>query len=236
MLDTTKLSSLYFDGQPQEIGARYDGGKIALGPAAAGKEIQWIKVNGLLIADRCICTNVSWEQLDDQGLVFGTPVQIDGNMYLCRCLKVGAKDGVPNEWDAALDETDESNDLWQWEDAFFWGQETLENRVSFRAVRGGISARYWYNLNAANRYVDVGFRPALEPLGSEPCSPDALIGENIRLYGPGWAALEGRLLDADDYDFILVPVAGAPADCLWASRAGENLIVSRDSVLWAREA
>lgn len=46
-----------FDGQPQETGARYDSGRIAFGPAIPGKELQWVKVNGLLVADRCVCIN-----------------------------------------------------------------------------------------------------------------------------------------------------------------------------------
>lgn len=235
MLETIKLGSLYFDGQPQETGARYDGGRIMLGAAIPDKELQWIKANGLLIADRCICTNISWEQLHAQGLVFGTPIQIDGQFYLCRCLKVGAEDDVPNEWDTALDETNESNDLWHWENAFFWGQEIPSGFASSRAVRGWVSAHYWNNRNASGRLVNVGFRPALEPLGAEPWNSETLIGKTIRLYGARGVPLEGRLLDVDDYDFTLAPVAGTPTDCSWASRAGENLVVSRDSVLWAKE-
>lgn len=236
MAKIIKLGSLYFDGQPQETGARYDSGRIAFGPAIPGKELQWVKVNGLLVADRCVCINVSWEQLDSQGLVFGTLVQIDGQFYLFRCLKVGAQKDASNEWDAALDETGESNDLWHWENQYFWGQETPKDWASNRAVRGFHSARDWLNSPATNRFPSVGFRPALEPLGSGHCSPDALIGKTIRLYGPGWAALEGHLLDADDYDFTLVPTAGAPTRCFWASKAGDNLVVSRDSILWFTEA
>lgn len=236
MLDTIKLGSLYFDGQPQEAGYEYNDGQITFGPAVPGKELQWVKASGLLIAGRCVCTDISWEKLHAQGLVFGTTVQIDGQLYLCRCLKVGAERGAPNEWDAALDETDESNDLWHWEDTFFWGQETPENRVPYRVVRGWVSARFWSYDNATNRRVNVGFRPVLEPLCSELCFPDTLIGKTIRLYGSRGAPLEGCLLDVDDYDFTLAPAAGTPTDCSCISKVGDNLVVSRDSVLWAKEA
>ena len=236
MLDTTKLGSLYFDGQPQEAGCEYNDGQITFGPAVPGKELQWIKVNGLLIADRCVCTHISWKQLHAQGLVFGAPFQIDGQFYLCRCPKVGTEDGVPNEWDAALDETGEDNEIWHWGDQYFWGQETSKNSASFRAARGYPSARNWLYYTATLRGAVVGFRPALEPLGSEPCSPNSLIGKEARIYGPGWVALEGRLLGADDYDFVLAPIASAPTDCLWASKDGDNLVVDRASVIWATEA
>lgn len=237
MAEIIKLGSLYFDGQPQRIGARYDSGKITLGASVPGKELQWVKLkSGLLIADRVVCVSVSWEHLDDQGLVFGTPFQIDGQFYLCRCLKVGAEGGVPNEWDTALGEAGEDVEIWHWSGQYFWGQETLENQESRRAVRGYCSARYWNNNSASSRFVRLGFRPALEPLGSEPCSPETLIGKTIRLYGPRGASLEGRLQDVDDYDFILSPAAGAHTRCFWTSKAGDNLVVSRDSILWFTEA
>lgn len=236
MEEIIKLGTLYFDGRPQEAGAIYDSGRITLGATISDKELQWVKVNGLMIANRCICANVSWKQLDSQGLAFGTPVQIDGVTYLCRCLKVGAKEGDPNEWDTALGEAGEGNDIWHWSGQYFWGQEILEDRASDRAFRGYHSARFWYYNSASTRHASLGFRPALEPLGSEPCSPDTLIGKIIRLYGTRGAPLEGRLLDVDDYDFTLAPAAGAPTGCLWASKAGENLVVSRDSVLWIKEA
>ena len=116
-------------------------------------------------------------------------------------------------WDAALDTSDDSDGLWHWKDVSFWGQETPPGLASPCAVQGHRSAHYWINYSAAFRYVYVGFRPALEPLGPEPCSPDTLIGKTIRLYGTRGAPLEGRLLDTDDYDFILAPVAGTPTDC-----------------------
>ena len=212
-------------GNAEGLGGRKPG--ISMGGVRAGRERSTLLYTS---------TNVSWEQLDSQGLVFGTPVQIDGQFYLCRCLKVGAEDGVPNEWDTALDEAGENNMVWNWTNQYFWGQETSKGWVSNRAIRGWSSARRWNDYSASRRYAALGFRPALEPLGSDPCSPETLIGKTILLYGPRGVSLEGRLQDVDDYDFVLAPVAGVPTDCFWISKAGDNLVVSRDSVLWAKEA
>lgn len=236
MAEIIKLGSLYFNGQPQEVGVKYNGGQISFGPVAHGKELQWVKVNGLLIADRSICTNVSWEQLNDHGLIFGTPVQIDGQFYLCRCLKVGAKEGVPNEWDAALDQAGDSNDLWHWEHEFFWGQETTSRYPTYRAFRGYESARIWDLSNATSRSVYVGFRPALEPLGSVSCPPDALIGKPTRIYGPRGMTLEGHLLSADNYDLVLEAASPIPDKCSWVSKDGNKLVVDWSSILWLKEA
>ena len=235
MAEIIKLGSLYFNGQPQEVGVKYNGGQISFGPVAHGKELQWVKVNGLLIADRSICTNVSWEQLNDHGLIFGTPVQIDGQFYLCRCLKVGTKENVPNEWYSVLNETGEDNDLWYWDNIYFWGQEILEYKASYRAVRGYLSARSWNYLPAAHRSAHVGFRPALEYLGPVPCSPDTLVGRTIKVYFSGGVSIEGCLVDFSDYDIILKPVTPIPADCPRAVKDGCNIVVSRDNIIWLKE-
>ena len=237
MAEVVKLGSLYLDGQPKKAGAFCINNQISIGSTVLDYELQWVKLsNGLLIADRSVCVNVSWKQLNDAGLVFGTPVTIDGETYLCRCLKVGAEEDEPNEWDTALDEIGRDTSIWHWGDDFFWGQEVADHNELFRVLRGYYAARGRSQYTVSYRDDYLGFRPALEPLGSEPCSPETLIGKTILLYGPRGVSLEGRLQDVDDYDFVLAPVAGVPTDCFWISKAGDNLVVSRDSVLWAKEA
>lgn len=235
MATIVSMGSLYFNGQAQVVGVSYNGETISFEDTVPGKEIQWVNVNGLLIADRCVCTNISWEQLDKQGLVFGTMVHLNDCWYVCRCLKVGAGVGVPNEWDAVLDVAGDSNELWHWDRQFFWGQETT-NTTSHRACCGYSSARIWYNLSASYRYVSLGFRPVLESLGSGPCPPDTLIGKPARIYGPARVTLEGCLLDADDYDLVLQPTSMVPKDCPWAHWNGSKLTVDRASVSWLKEA
>ena len=125
------------------------------------KEIGWVAVNGLLIADQCLLTNVSWDDLDVQGLVFGKEVTVQGLRFKIRLLKVGSKEDVPNEWDAALDAVGEDDTLWHWDHKFFWGQEPVSGSVSRRALRGYNSARYWNWSDSSYRNADLGFRPAL---------------------------------------------------------------------------
>ena len=166
------MGSLYFDGTPVDVGSVYNGEELTIGDTVLGKEIAWVDVNGLLIADRCICTYISAKPLDDLGFTAGKTISIDGQRYLCRLLKVGAERDVPNEWDAALDATSEDDRLWHWEDAFFWGQEPVEGWAAHRAYRGYFSARYWYYSSASYRFVLLGFRPALEPLRPDNLNSD----------------------------------------------------------------
>lgn len=97
---------------------------------------------------------------------------IDGNPYKVRLLKVGNKEGVPNEWDDLLNDLGEANGLLHWEEMFFWGQESSQKYAAYRAYRGYSSARSWGNYSASFRYVFIGFRPVLEPLAPEMPQPD----------------------------------------------------------------
>ncbi|WP_199222365.1 MULTISPECIES: hypothetical protein [unclassified Geobacillus] len=80
-------------------------------------KIQWREVNDgskkLLISDRVLLVNVSWDDLNAQGLIFGKTITIDGKQYKLRVLTGGSnyrsgKDaysgGSPsnNEWDRII--------------------------------------------------------------------------------------------------------------------------------------
>lgn len=233
-MDIKKIGTLCLDGQAQQVGAEYDGTKISFGPPVPGKEIECVSINNLLIANRCVCCNISWEQLKSQGLVFGIPVQIGKEFYLCRCLKVGSKKGIPNEWDAALDKAGESNDLWHWGgDQYFWGQENVE--VDRWAVRGGYSARYWGKCSKSYRDIHVGFRPVFEHLGRSKQKPKDLEGKVVKLYGNDGITLTGKLLGFDDYDLVLSIGSPLPPMCPWLQRDGKSIIIDRAKILWLKE-
>ena len=242
MAKIEKLGSLYFGGLPQKVGVAYNGEQISFGDSTPGQEISWVRMqSGLLVADRCVCTNISWEDLDKEGFVFGTLVTINGETYLCHCLKVGAKEGETNEWDAALDETGEGNDLWHWKNKYFWGQETSEQGASLergallRAVRGCPSARFWYHHGASYRSVYLGFRPALEYLGSVSYSPDTLVGKAIKAYFPGGVSIKGHLVDFSDYDIVLEASTPVPVGCSWATTEGRNIVIDQGNIIWLKE-
>ena len=215
----------------------YDGSAdISFGDTVPGRELQWVKLkNGLLIADRCVCTSIFWEDLDKKGFALGTPITIDGEAYWCRCLQVGSEEGEPNEWDSALDEAGEDNDLWHWKEKYFWGQETLKYGASSRAIRGYYSARHWFDDSATRRSASLGFRPALEYLGSAPCSPDTLVGKKTKTYCPDGVAIEGRLVDFSDYDIVLEASTPVPVGCSWATTEGRNIVIDQGNIIWLKE-
>lgn len=210
VVHTLKLGSLYLDEKPVTSCAEYRSGQtISFGAATPSKTISWVPVNGLLIADRCLLTDISWDDIEAQGLVFGREIELCGFRFRARLLKVGNSEGVPNEWDAALDVVGENDDLWHWEDMFFWGQETVAITASGRVYRGYLSARSFNWNSSGNRRVYRGFRPALEPLSID--SSDLRPGQKILAIGRAGAVV-GTLEDMTHYDLILRAEPGSPVE------------------------
>ena len=180
-------------------------------PSDDAKKLQWVKIKDgdktLLICDRVILVNVTWNDLNSVGWIFGKEVTIDGAKYKCRSLTGGSNyrgsdtyaGGTPtnNEWDrfvtreevitglpapvssdldTSLNSTDLSsahNQLWNWMGVYTWCQETYSSNTSYRAIRGCYSARYWFNKYAARSNPNVGFRPVLEILNTDPLISDS---------------------------------------------------------------
>ena len=181
-------------------------------PAAEANQLQWHKIQDgdktLLICDRVILVNCSWNDLNSQGYITGKEVTIDGAKYKCRVLTGGTgprssndyySGGTPtnNEWDrfitreevitglpapvsSDLDGTQNATDLnsthnqfWNWYYVYSWCQETYSGNSSYRANRGYKSARYWGYGLATDQYADLGFRPVLEVLNTDPLISDS---------------------------------------------------------------
>lgn len=231
MANIIKLGSLFLDGRPVETGMQYVPSQtIEVGEMTPSKEIGWVAVNGLLIADQCLLTNVSWDDLDVQGLVFGKEVTVQGLRFKIRLLKVGSKEDVPNEWDAALDAVGEDDTLWHWDHKFFWGQEPVSGSVSRRAYRGYTSARYWYWNPSSYRHATLGFRPALEPL---PTDPSAIRHSQEALVIGRAGAVAGSLIDATAYDLVIQPNAdGLIGEVSFAAKMQDGtLAVDRSGII-----
>lgn len=231
MANIIKLGSLFLDGRPVETGMQYVPSQtIEVGEMTPSKEIGWVAVNGLLIADQCLLTNVSWDDLDVQGLVFGKEVTVQGLRFKIRLLKVGSKEDVPNEWDAALDAVGEDDTLWHWDHKFFWGQEPVSGSVSHRAYRGYYSARLWDWDRSSDRHASLGFRPALEPL---PTDPSAIRHSQEALVIGRAGAVAGSLIDATAYDLVIQPNAdGLIGEVSFAAKMQDGtLAVDRSGII-----
>lgn len=207
MVHTLKLGSLSLNNEPVTPETEYHSGQlISFGPTVPGKEISWVPVNGLLIADRCLLTNISWDDLDAQGLVYGKEIKVQGFKFTVRLLQVGNNENVPNEWDASLDTVGEDDGLWHWKEKFFWGQESVDadKDGAYHAYRGYFSARLWDWFDSSYRSARLGFRPALEPLPTD--ASDLRRGQSVMVIGRDGCVV-GELVDETQYDFVIQPEA-----------------------------
>lgn len=211
MTNIIKLGSILLDGAHMEPGSEYQPGQAI--SFRDGDDIQWIVVNGLLIADRSLLVNISWDDLNQQGFVYGRQIAINGRQFLCRLLKAGIEQGMQNEWDDALNAVGEDDRLWHWETALFWEQDAPAEYEPYRALRGFLSARSCNWNMPSYRHLSSGFRPALVPLSADRLTP----GIEVCAIG-GQSVLYGTLLEANDYDAIIQPT---PASMMAAADEGE---------------
>ena len=235
MAEIVNLGSLYLNGQPKDLGVEYNGEVLSFGNTIPGKTIPFVKWGKLLVASQCICTNISWDELNKARYIFGWPVKIDGAPYLCRSLKAGEERDVPNEWDAALDATCSDDELWRWNGKYFVGQECMgEGKEETCVIRGMISPRDSSRYSVRDTNIYIGFRPVLEELPAEPKISDELRGSVLTVYGQG-QALGGILVDYTDYDLILV--SGFDIDCpafkgLAYKCSKEKIVINRAAITY----
>ena len=202
MATILELGSILLDGKYTNPESEYQLGQtISFGD---GDDLRWVVVNGMLIADRLLLVNISWNNLLLQDFISGKQVIINNQKFLCRLPKVGTEIDTPNEWDAALDVTGEEDSLWHWSRAAFWGQESVA--FAPRLIRGYTSARHFDCSYSTAQRPYIGFRPVLEPLPSN----DLSAGSKICAVG-GQSVLYGKVQEVTDYDAVVKPKAGFKA-------------------------
>ena len=107
----------------------------------------------------------------------GTPTNNEWDRFITREEVItGLPAPVSSDLDTNLNTTDHNsthNQLWHWVGVYSWCQETWAENASRRANRGYYSARYWYNNSSGYRNVNVGFRPVLEVLNTDPLISDS---------------------------------------------------------------
>lgn len=107
----------------------------------------------------------------------GTPTNNEWDRFITREEVItGLPAPVSSDLDTNLNTTDHNsthNQLWHWVGVYSWCQETWAENASYRAYRGYASARRWIDCSSGDRFVDVGFRPVLEVLNTDPLISDS---------------------------------------------------------------
>ena len=107
----------------------------------------------------------------------GTPTNNEWDRFITREEVItGLPAPVSSDLDTNLNTTDHNsthNQLWHWVGVYSWCQETWAENASRRAYRGYGSARGWDWDGSSYRYADLGFRPVLEVLNTDPLISDS---------------------------------------------------------------
>ena len=145
--------------------------------------------HSLFVADYAVTHTVSWNGLNDEGLIFGKDYAAGGVDYTLRAPSVGSgrtysgesQRGTPlsNEWDRILDK--DSGYIKNWNEMSSLGQDTPGNATA--SFRGYKSVRFW-NIVTAQHFKNIlGFRPVLEVLNPGTLGPDGLKAVTLDLGG-----------------------------------------------------
>ena len=148
--------------------------------------------HSLFVADFAVTHTVSWNGLNDEGLIFGKNYTSGGVDYTLRAPSVGSSyigsgdstRGTPlsNEWDRILDK--DSGYIKNWSEMSSLGQDTPGNATaSVRAFRGYRSVRFWNIVTAQHFNNILGFRPVLEVLSPGTLGADGLKAVTLDLGG-----------------------------------------------------
>ena len=145
--------------------------------------------HSLFVADYVVTRTISWNGLNDEGLIFGKNYASGGVDYTLRAPSVGSNSiglddpGVPqsNEWDTMLNKN--SGYIQNWNKMYSWGQDVSSDNASGRAVRGYSSACAWGYVSSSGRNVSLGFRPVLEVLNPDTLGFDGMKVVTLDLNG-----------------------------------------------------
>ena len=142
--------------------------------------------HSLFVADYAVTHTVSWDELNNAGLIFGKSYTGGSVEYTLRAPSGKStfdSRGMlqSNEWDAVLDKN--SGYVKNWYRMYSWGQDTSSSNSYFCVLRGYSSARLWGSNLAYDRFEFHGFRPVLEVLNTDALGPDGLKAVTLDLNG-----------------------------------------------------
>lgn len=244
-----KMGSLYYGGKPVGPEESYDHDlfltrrNFYLGDSSGENTLTWVQVDNMLVSTHILFRNVSWNDLNSIGYIFGRPVIIDGKPYMCRSLKVGPESGGPSEWDHILDLLGDSEEFWHTNCRYFWGQDEASFATQ-RVVRGYMSARHIVSAPAEQPNSFVGFRPVLTSLPPSIRNVESYCGKNVVVYGQEMDVY-GTLKEVSDYDLVIE--VGTDDRVLGTLRqvgpkwyhlanGGKTAIINREASVWVAKA
>lgn len=191
MENIISMGTLYLNGKPVDArtACPEDVQDIRLGDTVPGKELSFVLVNGVLVANNSVMLDVPFEVLRASHLVRARAVVIDGSNYRCRLLRTDNDENDADEWDQALIATGANRKLWNlYDNEPFW--TVSPHGMEVRGGHGDPEGRY-------------AWRPVLEPTTQVEKQLEGLKpGHWVAIWG-GDSVVSGILKEINNYDLIL---------------------------------
>lgn len=229
---TITLGSLYIDGQPVQAGTQYNQQTFEIGDLMPKYPLSWVPVLGAFFCTWNLLTNISWNDLDRKGLIFGGKVQIDHFSFRCRVPRGGSANTDLSEWNVAMEIDYGDNALWHWKDMYSWCQEEAASDPSSRVCRGGNWPHEQYRVRPGSWFPSCGWRPVLEPIGYSGVPDRVLqVGHDLLIWD-GNTCIRGTLEEETPYDLILSswPIWGAEKDGFYKTLSDDAVAVDKASI------
>ncbi len=164
--ESIEFGTLYMDGK--ELDGRYTftyhtGNTLSFGDSDGVLSITWIKVSdNMLIANRNLLRGISWNALARNGLVYGSSVQIDGNLYTVRLLTGGTTEyDTDNEWSQYIANRQHTDSFWNMAREASLTQTIINDGYNDLCVLRGDNYEQSAWHNALMSEESYGFRPCL---------------------------------------------------------------------------
>ena len=188
--------------------------------------------HSLFIADCNAANATSWNNLNEQGMIFGKAYTSGNIDYTLRAPSAGnagnggyggSGDPSNNEWDAILGKS--TAYIKNWSLIASWGQDTWSNDTWSRTLRGYTSAHFCYGHPATGSIEDLGFRPVLE-------LPTDLAADSLKIV----ELLTGKFMPGEHQNWINIIVKKGES---FTAPSAKGLPrpdgVSADTPMWWRD-
>ena len=190
--------------------------------------------HSLFIADCNAANATSWNNLNEQGMIFGKAYTSGNIDYTLRAPSAGnagnggyggSGDPSNNEWDAILGKS--TAYIKNWSLIASWGQDiwTKDGNGQYRSVRGYTSHYFCDKSNAADNYSYLGFRPVLE-------LPTGLAADSLKIV----ELLTGKFMPGEHQNWINIIVKKGES---FTAPSAKGLPrpdgVSADTPMWWRD-
>lgn len=191
MENIISMGTLYLNGKPVDArtACPEDVQDIRLGDTVPGKELSFVLVNGLLVANNSVMLDVPFEVLRASHLVRARAVVIDGSRYRCRLLcTYGNSRTQLDEWELSKKTVYPELQVLTMdrEDGCFWVLGPFGPELKLGCKKEGRDEYSW--------------RPVLDPISLD--FSRLKEGDYVQL-GCGSNLISGFLEEATDYDLIL---------------------------------